>query len=135
MFKNIIKISSILCVLTVNANSSDKWWESLNGIEITSYEHFKTLVSSPELENAHIMIEFYMEQCRYCLGIKDDWNGLVEDTSAKYNHDNNVKTVEFFKINGEKLHELRRRYRINGFPNFIYLRPGTKGREAKQFDG
>jgi hypothetical protein len=59
---------------------------------------------------------------------------MVEESYTKWN-EGETKNVEFFKIDGEKLHELRRRYKINGFPNFVYLKAGTKGHDAKKYDG
>lgn len=37
-------------------------------------------------------------------------------------------------INGIKEIELRRRYKINGFPSFVYLKPGTRGKEAESYE-
>lgn len=86
-------------------------------------------MTKTEFEDAHIMIEFYMEQCRFCVAFKDIWNQVHDELSAKYNKDGKEKKkVAFFKVDGEKIHELRRRFRINSFPSFVYLRAGSKGK-------
>jgi hypothetical protein len=38
-------------------------------------------------------------------------------------------------INGPENHELCSRYRAEGFPEFVYLAPSTKGKKAKKYDG
>ena len=134
-----MKILLIIFVLHF-VKASEKWFDSLNGIDIHNYEHFKTELASAENENSHIMIEFYMEQCRFCIQFKDTWNIVHDELSKKHNGENALsdpsqKKVAFFKIDGEKIHELRRRYRVNGFPSFVYLKAGTKGKEAKIFEG
>ena len=85
--------------------------------------------------SSHILIEFFMPNCRFCREFKDDWNLIVQESYALHNVDNNApKKVEFFLINGIKEIELRRRYKINGFPSFVYLRPGTRGKEAVGYE-
>lgn len=37
-------------------------------------------------------------------------------------------------VDGTKQNELRRRYKVQGFPQFVYLKPGTKAKVAKSFD-
>jgi|TARA_B110001450_G_scaffold101247_1_gene95912 hypothetical protein len=62
-----------------------------------------------------------------------------DELTKKYNgedeKDASQRKVAFFKIDGEKIHELRRRFRVNGFPSFVYLKAGSKGKAAKIFDG
>jgi thioredoxin-related protein len=85
--------------------------------------------------NSHILIEFFMPSCRFCKEFKEDWNKIAQESYARYNVDENApKRVEFYLVNGIKEIELRRRYKIKGFPDFIYLRPGTRGKEAISYD-
>ena len=38
-------------------------------------------------------------------------------------------------VDGPGNHELGSRYRVEGFPEFVYLAPGKKGMKAKGYDG
>jgi len=38
-------------------------------------------------------------------------------------------------IDGPENHELCSRYRAEGFPEFVYLAPGSKGMKVKSYDG
>ena len=76
-----------------------------------------------------------MPSCRFCKEFKEDWNKIAQESYARYNVDENApKRVEFYLVNGIKEIELRRRYKIKGFPDFVYLRPGTRGKEAISYD-
>lgn len=58
----------------------------------------------------------------------DDWNSIVKDYTTARND------IIFFTIDGTKVHELRRRYKVPGFPSFIYIEPNTKGKKAHNFE-
>lgn len=131
-----IKILTAILLLVL-ANCQEGWWDTLEGVKIKNLQHFKDLLLPEDApyHDTHIMIEFYMENCRFCMSFKDDWNQLVNESYQKYNTDPSApKKVEFFLIDGIKEIELRRRYRINGFPSFVYLRPGSRGREARSYE-
>lgn len=38
-------------------------------------------------------------------------------------------------VDGPENHELGSRYRVEGFPEFVYLAPSKKGMKAKSYDG
>ena len=38
-------------------------------------------------------------------------------------------------LNGPENHELASRYRVEGYPEFVYLAPNKKGMKAKGYDG
>ena len=80
-----MKIILTILFVAQTVFAQEKWFDSLKGVKIENYEQFKTEVNKPELQNAHIMIEFYMEQCRFCVGFKDTWNQVHDEMSKKFN--------------------------------------------------
>ena len=51
----------------------------------------------------------------------------------KYNQ-NGQKKIAFLMVDGTKQNELRRRYKVQGFPQFIYIKAGSKAKIAKSFE-
>ena len=51
----------------------------------------------------------------------------------EYNKENETKKIEFIKLDGSDHAELRRRYKVNGFPSVFYLAAGKRGKVAKEF--
>lgn len=82
------------------------------------------------------MIEFYMTHCPWCERFSGKWDNLVKFFNDEYNQgEGNENNVVFMMVNGPDNHELGARYKVEGFPEFIYLAPGKKGLKAKSYDG
>lgn len=81
-------ISRIFFLLAL-VGCQENWWDTLKGVRITDLQHFKDLIlpdDAPD-HNSHILIEFYMPECRFCREFKDDWNLIVQESYSKYNTD------------------------------------------------
>ena len=52
---------------------------------------------------------------------------------TKYNKNGEIN-IKFLMVDGTQQYDLRKRYKVQGFPHFIYLKPGTKAKVAKLFD-
>ena len=119
-----------------NQSLANNWWEDQKGININSYEQFKELINNENslLKDTHLLVEFYMERCPYCIRFKDDWNRMYDEADKKYNKPDKPKHIEFILINGPEHQDLRHKYKVNGFPTFIYLAASKKGLKAKEFE-
>jgi len=60
---------------------------------------------------------------------QNDWNRLYEHYELQ-----NENKVALFLVDGPNVNKLRKRYKVNGFPSIIYVKAGTKGLEANEFD-
>lgn len=58
----------------------------------------------------------------------DSWNAIVKGTTSE------MKDIVFLTIDGQEVHEMRRRYKVHGFPSFVYLEPNSKGKRAHTFE-
>ena len=55
-----------------------KWWLNTDARPIHSMDEFTSLLSG-ELKNKHIIIDFYMQNCKYCYYMQDDFNRIHDD--------------------------------------------------------
>ena len=77
-----------------------------------------------------------MPHCPWCERFVGSWDNLNNLFNETYNIDEeNKNKVVFMMVNGPDQHELASRYRVEGYPEFIYLTPGKKGMKAKSYDG
>ena len=53
--------------------------------------------------------------------------------TKEYNKEGEPKKIEFIKVDGADNAELRRKYRVQGFPSLFYLAPSKKGKLAREF--
>ena len=71
------------------------WWLKNNARQVTSAEDFQTLLDG-NLKHKFIFIDFYMQHCKWCYLITDDFNKLIEDTESWFGKD----AVAFLKVDG-----------------------------------
>ena len=74
-----------------------------------------------------IVVQFFMKRCPYCIEFSPSWNEIVREVSE-------AKGTAFLMVDGPEQHELRRKYRVSGFPDFVFIRAGSKGQKSSKFD-
>ena len=89
--------------------SADQFYQMLNG----------------ELKEKFVVIDFYMQYCKWCYFIMEDFNRIIDDFTGWYGADQ----VAFLKVDGQIIWELAQRYQVMYFPAFIAIAP--KSAEAK----
>ena len=76
-----------------------------------------------------------MQHCPWCEKFLPKWDRLVDHFTTKYKDEGKENHVAFMMVDGPENHELGSRYRVEGFPDFVYLAPGKKGMKVKAYDG
>ena len=59
-----------------------------------------------ELKDKFVFIDFFMQQCKWCYLLTDDFNKLITDIEDWYGTDK----VAFLKIDGQRQWELTAKY-------------------------
>ena len=54
----------------------------------------------------------------------------MEELSEEYGD-----SVEFMKVDGNKIYDVSHKYGIQSYPSFVYVEPNTKGLKAAMFRG
>ena len=106
----------------------DGWWLKCKARPVKSFNEFQNLIQG-ELAHKFVFIDTYMEYCPYCFYCLDDFNSIVEDMTKWYGADQ----VAFLKIDGTKVKDFSRRYKISSYPKFIALYPNKEGLEFTVF--
>jgi hypothetical protein len=83
-----------------------------------------------ESKDKHIFIDFYMQACKWCYYIQDDFNKIETDAISWYGEDK----VAFFKIDGNLIPSIARKYHVAHFPYLIYIAPNTNGEMSSAFN-
>ena len=102
--------------------------EGVKGIRIESLDQFNAALednTTDLAQNKHYLIEFYSDDCHFCHKFMPEWNQLVEQFRDQ--------PIKFLLINGQTQYELVRRYKPEGFPTFLYLKPKSNGKIAKTY--
>ena len=68
-----------------------------------------------------------MQSCPYCVRLQPDWNLLYDEFS-------NRTDVKFLLVEGPKVRKLGKKYHVNGFPTVIFVKGGSRGAIANEFD-
>ena len=84
-----------------------------------------------ELKDKFIIIDFYMQHCKWCYLITDDFNKLIEDAESWFGNE----TIAFLKVDGQLVWQLSQRYQVIYFPHFVAIAPGKNGDELTHFKG
>jgi hypothetical protein len=61
-----------------------------------------------ELRDKFIFIDFYMQYCKWCYFILEDFNRLIDDMEDWYGKEK----VAILKVDGEVVWEMSQRYRV-----------------------
>ena len=61
-----------------------------------------------ELREKFIFIDFYMQYCKWCYFILEDFNRLIDDMEDWYGKEK----VAILKVDGEVVWEMSQRYRV-----------------------
>jgi hypothetical protein len=83
-----------------------------------------------ELQHKHIVIDFYMQNCKWCYLLQEDWNRIVEDFTAWFGNDK----VAFLKIDGSLVPAISRKYNVPYYPYIVYIEPASNGNVASAFN-
>ena len=84
-----------------------------------------------ELKHKFIFIDFYMQHCKWCYLITDDFNKLIEDTESWFGKE----AMAFLKVDGQLVWQMAQRYQVMYFPHFVAIGPGKNGDELTHFKG
>ena len=84
-----------------------------------------------ELKHKFIFIDFYMQHCKWCYLITDDFNKLIVDTESWFGKE----AVAFLKVDGQLVWQLSQRYQVIYFPHFVAIAPDKNGDELAHFKG
>ena len=111
-----------LCLLLTTAHAGgdlpDGWWKKSIARPIKDYKEYTSLVTG-ELKDKFIFVDTYMERCPYCYYCLEDFNSIVEDMTKWYG----TESIAFIKIDGTRIREFSRRYKISSYPKFLVIYP------------
>ena len=96
------------------------WWLQNKATLVHSSIEFEELLAG-SLKDKFIFIDFYMQYCKWCYFILDDFNKLISDMELWYGTDK----VAFLKIDGQIVWEVANKYRVQYFPHFTAIAPDT----------
>jgi hypothetical protein len=96
----------------------DGWWLKCKARPVKSFNEFQNLIQG-ELAHKFVFIDTYMEYCPYCFYCLDDFNSIVEDMTKWYGSE----SIAFIKIDGTRIREFSRRYKISSYPKFLVIYP------------
>ena len=71
-----------------------------------------------------------MQKCKWCYYIQDDFNRIETDAINWYGEDK----VAFFKVDGNLIPSIARKYKCAHFPYLIYIAPNTGGELGSVFN-
>ncbi len=121
-----------LCLLLNMTNAGgdlpDGWWKKCKARPIKDYKEYLSLVEG-DFKDKFIFVDTYMEHCPYCYYCLDDFNKIIDDMTKWYGNG----PIVFIKIDGTRIREFSRRYKINSFPKFLVIYPQTDGAEYSVF--
>lgn len=83
-----------------------------------------------ESKDKHIFIEFYSNNCIYCYEFMEEYNKIYDFFMENYGADQ----IQIFKINGNDLMDLTKKYNVPYFPFFIYMPPNSDGKVTNRFE-
>jgi thioredoxin-like negative regulator of GroEL len=128
----LLSMATLLPTIQAGGGLPPNWWKNTLGTPVTSNQQYKDLVSGsdPELKDKHVFIDFYMQGCYWCYVFQEEWNQITKDMTELYGD-----KVEFLKVDGNNVFEVSRKYGVQSFPTFIYVKPNTKGMQAVMFQG
>ncbi len=77
-----LTILSLFSVVSCSGgNMPAKWWMNTHAKAIHSITELKDLVQG-EARSKHIFVDFYMQQCKWCYLLQEDFNRISDDMIA-----------------------------------------------------
>lgn len=98
------------------------------GKQVKTYQELLDYANG-EGKYKHLIVDFYMENCKYCYEFQSSWNQIVGDLTSLYGED----VIEFIKVDGEKVRDISSLYNVHSYPTFAYSAPQMKGAPTKTF--
>ncbi len=104
------------------------WWKQCKARPVHDYKEYTALVTG-EMKDKFVFVDTYMEHCPYCYYCLQDFNQIIEDMTKWYG----TESIAFIKVDGTRVREFSRRYKISSYPKFLVIYPGTDGSEYSIF--
>lgn len=105
------------------------WWLNTNAKSINSLAELNEQLNG-ESKNKHIFIDFYMQACKWCYVIQDDFNRIESDAINWFGE----SKVAFFKIDGNIVRDISNKFKVPSYPYLIYLAPNSNGNTGSVFN-
>ena len=112
----------LLILAAVGTTATDQqWWLDAKGLTVHSAEELDELIAKNP--KAHILVDFYMQQCYWCQKFMPEWNKLYEDLQSE--------SLIFVKVDGPKNPYLAQEFGVSSYPSFVLV----QGTEYTKFTG
>ena len=95
VFAKFVLLYCFLILIHCQIQIPQNWWLKNNARAVTSAEEFQTLLDG-ELKHKYIFIDFYMQYCKWCYLLTDDFNKLMADTESWFSTDK----LAYLKVDG-----------------------------------
>ncbi|TNV76420.1 hypothetical protein FGO68_gene10586 [Halteria grandinella] len=124
------KLILLLALLATQAIAQlpQNWWLQNKALPVESGWGYQNLLDG-DLKDKVIIIDFYMQYCKWCYYVVEDFNRLKSDVERWYGPDK----VAFIKIDGQLVSDVASRYQVMYFPHFTAIKAGTNGQEHSHF--
>ena len=95
MVAKLLLLSCFLILINAQIYIPPQWWLNNNARAVNSAEEFQSLLDG-ELKHKFIIIDFYMQYCKWCYLLTDDFNKLIADTESWFGKDK----LAYLKVDG-----------------------------------
>ena len=112
---------TLALLLAAAAATDQNWWLDAKGFTVHSAEELDDLIAKNP--KAHILVDFYMQQCYWCQKFMPEWNRLFEQLSSE--------NLIFVKVDGPKNPYLAQEFGVSSYPSFVLVH----GTQYSQFSG